>query len=243
MKTVVGIHQPDFFPWLGFFNKYRKSDTFVILDHTENNPRDSNFWGRRVKILANGQPFWLSVPLTKPSGKLGQPILEMTLNINDRKFKKKNLSTLSQSYSKAHHFDQIFPLVEAYFNHESTSLIERNMGFILEVGGQLGFNTEMVYSSDLNCQMSSTDLLIEIIQKVGGTDYLSGTGADGYMKDEMFGQNGIGLQFNEFSFIPYDQFNAKEFVPGLSILDALMNLGFEGVKGLFSKMDQQSDEN
>lgn len=240
---TVGIHQPDFLPWIGFFNKYRNSDIFVILDHTENNPRDSNFWGRRVKVLASGQPSWLSVPLTKPSGKLSQPITEMTLNLNDGKFLKKNLSTLSQSYSKAPFFTQIFPLIEAYFNHQSDSLLERNMGFILEVGKQLDFDTKVVYSSDLDCKLNSTDLLIEIIQKVGGTDYLSGTGADGYMKDEMFVQNGMGLQFNDFSLVSYDQVNTKEFIPGLSILDALMNLGFQGVVDLFSKMDQISNEN
>lgn len=240
---IVGIHQPDFLPWLGFFNKYRKSDVFVILDHTENNPRDSNFWGRRVRIIANGQPHWLSIPLTKPSGKVGQSISEMTLNLNDRKFLKKNLSTISQSYSKAPFFDQIFPLVEAYFNHESHKLLERNMSFILEIGNQLNFDTNVVYSSDLNCKMSSTDLLIEIIKNVDGTDYLSGTGAGGYMKEESFTENGIGLQLNDFSFIPYNQVNTNEFVPGLSILDTLMNLGFGGTADLFSKMDQSSNEN
>lgn len=240
---LVGIHQPDFLPWIGFFNKYRRSDVFVILDHTENNPRDSNFWGRRVKVIANGQPHWLSVPLTKPSGKVGQPISEMTLNLNDRKFLKKNLSTLSQSYSKAPYFNDIFPLIESYFNHMSDKLLDRNMSFILEVGNQLNFDSKIVYSSDLDCKMSSNDLLIEIIKKVDGTDYLSGTGAGGYMNDDLFAKNNIGLKFNEFPFVEYNQINTKEFVKGLSLIDALMNLGFQGVSELFVEMDKISDEN
>ena len=49
MKTT--IHQPDFMPWYGFFNKLSKVDVWVVLDHVENNPRNSSFWGKRVQIL------------------------------------------------------------------------------------------------------------------------------------------------------------------------------------------------
>ena len=43
---IVAIHQPDFMPWMGFFDKILKADLWVILDHVENNPRNTGYWNR-----------------------------------------------------------------------------------------------------------------------------------------------------------------------------------------------------
>ena len=71
-------------PWFGFFNKIAKADDWILLDHVENNPRDTAFWPRRVPILVNGQPTWLSIPLFRPKepGVIGMPIKDMTINID-----------------------------------------------------------------------------------------------------------------------------------------------------------------
>ncbi len=237
---TIAIHQPDFMPWMGFFNKMRKSDVFVVLDHTENNPRDAHFWCRRVRIIANKQPFWFSIPLQKPKERIGIPINEMRIHTTDPQFaKKKQLKTLQLNYSKAPFFKDVFPLVSAYFESDEPLMINRNMKFIFAVSERLGFQPKIIYSSSLNCEKKSTELLIEIIQKVKGTTYLSGTGSDGYMKNEMFAENKIALTFNDFQPIAYPQFNTTEFVGGISIIDALMNVGFEGVNELYRQLDNQ----
>src|ERR1019366_7398426 len=100
MGKLIAIHQPDFMPWLGFFKKVSKSDVLVILDHTKNNPRDSAFWCRRVKVCINGKGHWLSVSLKKPeNNQISIPINEMTIS-NTEKELNRLLNTISINYRK-----------------------------------------------------------------------------------------------------------------------------------------------
>lgn len=227
MKKIT-IHQPDFMPWIGFFNKISKADVFVVLNHVENNPRDSSFWGRRVKILANKTDFWFSIPLVKPpKGIIGIPIKEMEINMNEKKNFKKSLSLIQQNYSKTPFFKDVFPIIENYFNSETENLCHRNMEFITIIMDKLKIDTEVIYSDQLNSKSKSTEMLIEILKKTNGTTYLCGGGADGYQEDELFNEANIKLEYNNFKHPVYNQLNTDEFIPGLSIVDLLMNEGFD----------------
>ena len=93
----------------------------------------------------------------------------------------------------------------------------------------------MVRSSELEVDGAATDLLIATTKAVGGTVYLSGDGADGYQDDARFAEEGLELQFQNFTPQAYPQIGSTEFVPGLSVLDALFNLGFEGTAALLDR--------
>lgn len=231
---IITIHQPDMLPWLGLFNKIDKADLWVILDHTTNNPRDAAFWGRRVKILVNGQDKWLSLPLKKPkiSGLIGVPIYEIEFNDAHPKVFEDALRTVEFGYKKASHFKKIFPIVEAFLLSSEMNMSKRNLSFIFEVMQLLDINTEICYSSEMDCKENSTKLLVEILKKKQGTTYLCGGGAGGYQKDELFHAAGKEVIYNNFNHPFYRQMNSQKFVPGLSIIDALMNLGIEETKKL-----------
>lgn len=233
-NNVVAIHQPDFFPWLGFFNKISKANTFIVLDHVENNPRDSNFWGRRVQIISNKRSYWFSIPLKKSKGKVGMPINQMEINLNDKSFIKKNIKTITQNYANAPYFNAIMPLINDYFNLENANLSSNNMKFVLAVFKLLEINPKMIYSSSLNCEKHSTELLVELVKKVNGTEYIAGLGAKDYQNDNLFNVNGIKTSYNEFIPVKYNQFNTNEFIGGLSIIDALMNIGPQKTKELIN---------
>ena len=94
----------------------------------------------------------------------------------------------------------------------------------------LHIETKIVYSSDCNISSKSTQLLIDLIKYYGGNTYISGDGAEGYQKEDLFYKNKIKLVKNNFYPRPYFQLNSKNFVPGLSIIDALFNLRLEDVK-------------
>ncbi len=228
-EKKVCIHQPDFMPWLGFFAKIMKSDVWVLLDHVDNNPRDAAFWGRRVKVSLNGKADWLSIPLVKEENRIGVPISEMQISMDFSKvdFPRKNLSLIDINYRKTPFFKQIFPLVESYFLSEEPLLVNRNMDFIMAVFKLLEHQPQVIKSSELNCQKRSNELLIEIIEKVGGTVYISGDGALGYMNMDRFAEKSIKVEFNQFKPFDYAQLNKPEFLPGLSVIDILMNIGPE----------------
>lgn len=221
----VAIHQPDFLPWLGFFTKMKKSDVFIILDHTENNPRDAAFWGRRVKIAINNREQWLSIPLEKVSGRIGVPIKEMTINLRNKDFIDQHLKTIRHNYSKTPYYADVYPVLEQYFLMEDCSLLNRNMFFINWVRDKLDIKTKIVYSSELDPKEKSTALLIELIKKVNGTIYISGDGARDYMNISKFEDHNIKIQYNDFHHPVYSQYNTTHFIKGLSIFDTYMNLG------------------
>lgn len=220
-------------PWLGFFVKVWRSDTFVVLDHVENNVKDGS-WFRRVRILAGGKPGWISIPLDRPEIGPFVPINQMQVSAGPtttRLFEKYKRS-VQQSYAKARFFDEFFPLFSAHLDSETTSLSERNLAFIFAVLDKLQLDMDIVFSSNLGVTSNSNQLLIDILQVTGGSTYLCGDGADGYQDDALFEEAGISIVNNGFKPTPYPQVGMQEFVPGLSILDALFNLGAKGTRDL-----------
>ncbi len=234
MTKTITIHQPDFMPWLGLFNKINNADEFIILDHVTNNPKASEFWCRRVKMFIGGKEHWMSVTLKKNNQSTFIPINLMELDM-DEKAIKKFIQSVEFNYKRAPYFNEIFYLIEHYFSKNSNSLSTRNSWFIIEVMNKLGINSNYLYSSELNPQHSSNEMLIDLLKKREAKVYLCGNGAGSYQKDELYKNEGIEVKYNNFVHPEYIQFNSKSFVKGLSIIDVLMNLGFNGTAQFFKK--------
>jgi len=230
--VIATIHQPDFLPWFGLFNKIAKADVWVVLDHVTNNPRDAAFWGRRVQILVNGRPTWLSIPLRRPvvPGVVGIPICEMRINMDDPRSLDKAWQTVRMAYARAPFFDTHAPIVETYFTGINDSLVHRNMGFVSRVLDLLEVRTRLVSSATLGATTRSTALLVDLLERVGATTYLCGTGAGGYQEDALFAERGITLRQNTFVHPEHPQLRTPTFVPGLSILDMLFNVPVSDVR-------------
>lgn len=227
----VAIHQPDMMPWLGFFIKICKADLWVVLDHVENNPRDANFWGRRVKILVNGKPHWLSLPLKRPKdGRIGIPIRNMYYNDALTSAYYDALKTIEYSYKRAIYFKEVFYIVRDFILSKNYNLVERNMDFILKIFKLLDINPLIIYSSELDCKEKSTALLLEILKKVGAKTYICGEGARAYQDDNLILNEGIKIIYNKFEHPVYNQVQSRSFYSGLSIIDILMNKGIEETK-------------
>lgn len=229
---AVSIHQPDFMPWLGFFSKIYKSDTLVILNHTLNNPRDSNLWCRRVRINAFNKLFWFSVPLVHKNLPKFIPIDEMHVNWDNEIYLQKMLKTFQLSYNKCQFYEQNKDIVLDYFANKESTLSSNNSDFIIKIINMLDLQTDIVFSSNLNIQGNSTELLIEIAKKLDDNVYISGDGAGNYQDLTKFEKNNIEVRFNNFKPKPYYQRGVSEFIPGLSVIDALMNIGIEDTRKL-----------
>ena len=230
MKKTIAIHQPDFMPWLGFFKKVLHSDIFCVLDHVVNNPRDSAFWCRRVKIMLNGKEHWLSIPIKKEKGVVVKPINTMELGEN-----KKALKQIYSAYGKAEYYDDYKYLVEDYFNSDINSLVKRNMNFIEEGLNLLEYNGELVYSSSIvDDKLTSNNMLVKLVKELGGNTYLAGDGATGYQENEIFSSNNVQVIYNNFSTLEYTQAGNNNFMGGLSVIDALFNIGATRTKELIN---------
>jgi hypothetical protein len=233
---IVTIHQPDFFPWQGFFSKLFNSDIWVVLDHVKNNPRDAAFWGRRVKILVNGNAHWLSIPLKRPEekGTIGVPIRDLRINKTVPNILNKGFKTIQMAYKNAPFYNRYKHLVEEYYFSEDTSLIVRNMTFIKSVMDILRIQKKIIYSSNLSLHKNKTELLVEIIKSVKSSKYLCGGGADKYQNNNLFFKNNIEVIYNNYKPSVYNQRNNLNFVPGLSIIDSLFQIPIEDIQKMIS---------
>jgi len=226
-KKTVAIHQPNFFPWLGYFNKIYKSNAFVFLDEVQFPRTSSANVVNRTKILCNGEAKWLTCTLAKKGSlvKIGE--LEIKEDIKSTNFEK-----INQYYKKSPFYKEVIKFVEEIMLYWNNNLSSYNINAIKRICEKLGIEREFILQSSLNTISAKEDLMIEITKKAKGEVYLSGNGARKYQKEVNFLNQGVKLVYQEFIPQEYKQYGTKEFNAGLSVLDALFNQGFEGTKKL-----------
>ena len=231
-QKIVAIHQPNFFPWLGFFNKINKADAFIFLDHVQFS-KSQGTWSNRVKLLLNKTPTWVTAPIERNfSG---------VKNINDMYFQKNNpwrkkmIKTLELNYKKAPFFYEIINDISALVLNEEDNISKYNIELIKFITEKLNIPSEKFYlSSELPIIGHSNEMLISLINSVGGNIYMCGGGADSYQDEEMFKKNFIQLTHQNFIHPVYNQINILSHENGLSILDALFNIGWNDTKKIIT---------
>jgi hypothetical protein len=234
--VIAAIHQPNFFPWLGYFRKIARADKFIFLDCVQ---YSKGSWTNRVRLLIAGEARWVTCPLEKPHGR--QAI--STVLINDKEpWRKKIKRTLAVNYGNSPHFCEVFPLVESLIDCPTRSISAFNINSIeclcekLGIGGELCLASAHLPGYDsaaADRDETGSALLAELTATVGADVYLAGDGAGGYERPEEYERRGIRLQRNGFMCQPYQQ-NTGAFIAGLSVLDALFYIGFKGVRSLLA---------
>ena len=231
---IVAIHQPNFLPWLGYFDKLARADVFVVLDDVQFPRTSKGTWMNRVKLLVGGQPRWVTVPIVRSDGALRE-VREVRID-DSQPWRDKALRTIEHNYRRAPHFDEVFPLVEELVATPTDSLADYNETNVRRIAEELGLDTsKLVRSSTIPTSGHGTDLMIELTKAVDGTTYLSGNYAAGaYQEEEKFPQAGIELRYQDFRHPTYPQ-PVDPPVQGLSIVDALMNCGVAGTSELVER--------
>ncbi|SDE89830.1 WbqC family protein [Rhodospira trueperi] len=230
MSVTIAIHQPNFFPWLGYFDKIVRADVFVFLDHVQF-PLKGGTYMNRVMVRSGKGDDWLTAPVER--GRPPHNAINQTVFKPGFPWRRKVASALRTYYGKAPHFDSVFPVLLDLLDHPANNVADFNIAIITSLVGRLGIDgARLVRSSDVAPEGQATDLLIGIVQRLGGDTYLCGGGADGYQNDELFAEAGITLAYQTFKHPTYPQFDRNTFRPGLSIIDCLMNVGFAETAGL-----------
>ena len=222
--TLVAAHQPNFFPWLGFFNKIWRCDRFVVLDDVQFQKKGGT-WINRVRLANGTADHWTTAPVQRTySGT--RTIAEMLLD--DRQdWRGKLCKTLEGHYRKAPFFEQCYPWVRPLLELPTSSLLELNLNAISTLMTQLGLDTgKLVLSSTLRSRGTATERVVSLTQSAGGEAYLSGSYAMATYQDPLlFERAGISLIPQDFHHPQYPR--GGGFVAGLSILDPLFWCGPE----------------
>jgi hypothetical protein len=175
----VSIHQPEHFPYMGFFQKMNSVDVFVILDNVK---FTKNYYQNRNKMKTNaGQDLWFTVPVEKNAD---SKMIKDVMASNDPHWRRKLIRTIQDNLK--------FDASEIY-KHEK--LVDINMSSILWSMEKLKIETKLVMSSDLNVHGSSSELLVNIIKNLGGSTYVSGPMGRNYLDMNLF--EGINVEFFE----------------------------------------------
>lgn len=214
----IAVHQPQFMPWLGYFDKMDKADLFVLLDNVQ---FKKNEFQNRNRIKTHDQWAWLTVPV---SFKFGDLISEARIN-NQQDWRKKHLQTLLTYYGKAPFFRDFQPAVTSFYAASDDFLAELNAASIDLIRKIFAINTKVVIASDIpGLSTEPTERLLDICRYFEADTYIAGAGGRDYMECGKFDAAGINLVFQDFIHPEYHQINGP-FIPYLSALDYIFNNG------------------
>ncbi|MFR3567544.1 MAG: WbqC family protein [Paraclostridium sordellii] len=221
----LGIMQPYFLPYIGYWQLLNAVDQYVIYD-------DVNFikggWINRNNILMNNEAKLFNIQMQGASSNKLINEVEVSQNLV---WKKKFLKTIENSYSKAPFYKDVYPVIEKIINCEEINLAKYIAYSISKVCEYLNINTKLVISSEItkNNNLKGQDKVIEICKILGADEYYNAIGGQELYSYDIFKHNGITLKFLETNKIEYLQFN-DNFIPYLSIIDVLMFNSKENVK-------------
>lgn len=218
---IVAVHQPQYLPWLGYFDKIDRADTFVFLDNVQ---YKKNEWQNRNRIRTTQGWQWISVPVLN---QFAQQIKDVRIN-NRVRWKKKHFHALLYNYAKSRYFEEHRPFFERTYNRGWEYLLDINTHVIEYLVSVLGINTEIVIASNLNVRNHPTERLIDICKALGADTYLAGKGGYKYMDMEKFRQAEIKVLFQDFKHRAYSQLFGT-FEPFMSVVDLLFNHGKESL--------------
>jgi len=219
------IMQPTYLPWAGYFNLISEVDHFVFLDDVQ---FEKQSWQNRNRILLNGQPHWLTVPVKRES--LGQKIYEIKLD-RDLPWRTKQIKTLKNLYSKSPFKDDLEPIISVIEDSKVELLSHLNTEIIRLVAKNFNLKTKFHFSRALNVFGERSERLIKICLHLGATCYLSPPGAREYIeKDGAFRESIVELKYHTFEPAPYIQDPTAEFISYLSIVDILPRLGWKSTR-------------
>ena len=220
---IVSIHQPDYIPYIGYFYKIFQSDIFVYLDDAQFSTDNIHNWNR---IKTPQGELKLKIPV---ENKLGMNINEVRTR-DELKWKEKHIKTIEMNYGKAP-FKELFLPIKEIILCEYKSLADMNISVNSYICEQFSFKTKMYKSSDLDIKSLREERVLDICEHYNAKTYISGNGARAYQVDENFTKRGIKLKYTDYAPVTYNQL-WKEFIPNMSILDYILNNGYDWEKVL-----------
>jgi hypothetical protein len=216
----ITIHQPEHLPWLGLFHKIALSDVFVVLDNVQYRRR---YFQNRNKIRTNKGWQWVIVPLVKDD-RDELLIKDAKIFNKDIRWKKSNLDSIRQNYSRTPFFKLYWDCFSAVYGKTHVWLVDLNMDLLRFVFEQLGLKPEIKFASELNVSGEKSDLIFNICSAMKARTYVSGISGREYLDLQKFKVNGIKVVIQEFHHPIYAQLY-KPFLPCMSVIDLLFNHG------------------
>ena len=220
---VLCDHQTGYLPWLGLFHRMSLSDLYLTLDTVLYTRRS---WDDRNKIVTPQGWMWLKVPTKKESSRIFKDI-----HIdNSADWKRKHLFSIRHFYSKTPFFDQLYPRMEEVLSRDWVRLVDLNEHLLKFFCRWMGIDITFHRASDVAIFGEKNLYLVNLCRAFRADAYLFGQMGRHYADVDLFEKNGICVRIHDYRHPVYPQKNPVQqeaFVPYLSILDLLFNVGRE----------------
>jgi len=224
----AAIHQSAYFPYPGFFHKLTLADVFVIMDDVQYDKRFTN----RNKIASHNGLTWITVPINKKHKFSLNSEVEIN---NDIDWKTEHWKKIFHAYTNSKYFHLYEVYLKNLYEKEWNFLFELNFETIKKTIEFLGIKIEIIKESELNVKGKSTERLVNVCKKIGADTYISGPGAKDYTDEKLFEKNNVKLFYQNYSHPQYFQHSTESFIPNLSIIDMLANVGPDSLKLITEK--------
>lgn len=220
---IVSVHQPQYLPWLGYFDKIDKADIFVLLDNVQ---FKKNEWQNRNKIKTAQGWQWLTVPVLY---QYPQMINEVEINTRE-KWQHKQRQAILSNYKKAPFWGELERFLDEIFSAEWKHISALNIFVVRRLAKLLGIETPLFIASEIGTFPEDPDeRLISITKRFGAGTYLAGSGGRGYMDLEKYERSDIEVLFQDFRHPEYKQLFGV-FEPFMSVIDLIFNHGDESLQ-------------
>lgn len=232
----LGIMQPYFYPYIGYWQLMNAVDEYVIADDVN---YIKNGYINRNKILINGEGQYFRIPVHKPSQ--NKLICEHETSFDEAEIEKM-MNTLKSAYAKAPNYESVAAHVRQVLEFGLTEE-GKNLSAFLEnaiklTAKELGIDTPIIRKSKdvpLDGEYKREHYVVAICKARNATEYYNAIGGTKLYYQNFFRENGLGLKFvNTDSDIVYEQFGG-EFIPNLSILDIMMFCSKEQISEMLNK--------
>jgi len=216
----MAITQSNYIPWKGYFDMIHSVDELVLYDDVQFTRAD---WRNRNRIKTRDGLKWLTVPV-EVKGKFLQKIKDT--RISDQRWSRKHWQTIRHSYSKAPCFKEYQDVFEElYLGMDEEFLSGVNFRFLEAINRVLGIGTRISWSSDYKLPEGKNERLISICREAGANRLLSGPAARVYLDESLFRQEGIEVEWMDYSGYPEYRQMFPPFEHGVTILDLIFNEG------------------
>ena len=241
-NVLVAIHQPNYFPWLGYLDRMARADLFIVLDHVQFERRN---YQNRTMIRCEGEEKWLTVPVVQLSQK--ETIVDKRVDNSEtgsREWGPTHFKTLRYAYRKSPYFEMYAPRLRDILETRWDRLVDLNMAALEFLRDAFEIRTPLRLSSQMSPEGARSELLLNLCKKAGPrATFFGGLGGSRrYLDQEAFAREGVGVQWQELKHPVYPQCGEGAFQPGLTSLDILFNVGPLAKDLVWKTIEARDDE-
>lgn len=221
VKMKIGIMQPYFIPYLGYFSLIKHTDRFILFDTVQ---FIKHGWIERNRIL-KPQSGWqyIAVPLVKHSR---DTIIEDIRIKNIYDWRKTIFSQLEHYKNKAPFYENTINTLREALDIDTDSIVKLNEHVLKVICDYIGIEFNVDIFSEMNLKIDEVNApdewALNICKALGNVkEYWNPEGGVEFFNRQKYELEGINIKFLKINISRYLQ-RRSQFEAGLSIIDVMM---------------------